>query len=628
MSTHADKPQENKSQSVANERVQQLNVDESSLQFVDARPEAIAQQKWQALANNSPQVSQLRALQNIANNSPQTTQAAQLQTTGHHHSAQQSQPIQKKNNNTGLPDDLKTGMENLSGMGLDHVKVHYNSPKPAAMQAHAYAQGGEIHLASGQEQHLPHELGHVVQQMQGRVQPTTSVGGMQVNDNPGLEYEATAMGNGALQRVAVESTTLGQGGRFGHIAQLRPALNGVVQCELSAAGRAYQDHVRDQDTPTWGSYVEAHAIASSRGFQTRVFQIVGGNLSLIDQVGTGDVRALSLLWHNDHYMVLNGGNALDGQPYAVGLVLHDPNPDGNCMYEAMFCIMRMGTAHVRGQLQDASYRRNAVTNMRGIAADNIDPALANMLGEDLQAGELSSEDPIAPGDQIQVAEISRHIMMFYKNYSPKTHYLLAEKKKMHFHQRSDDARVGDDVNTILVRECNLGGKAKLKEAVFGYLTKDRSYRYVKKTSAEEELTPFASMAEDEANGLYRVVRTNASKKIRLISGEKGFTEYSKGKSVDEAVNEAIDGLDLTGSISFKHSRHDFQPSGSSTLNLQVQLGGSQNYRVGKGDTSSTLVVIDITLFEENNRWKQIIQAAHRLSFTHSEKVEILPIKKK
>ena len=73
-----------------------------------------------------------------------------------------------KENNTGLPDNLKTGMENLSGMSLDKVNVHYNSSKPAAVQAHAYAQGTNIHLGSGQAKHLPHELGHVVQQWGGR----------------------------------------------------------------------------------------------------------------------------------------------------------------------------------------------------------------------------------------------------------------------------------------------------------------------------------------------------------------------------------------------------------------------------------------------------------------------------
>ncbi len=109
-------------------------------------------------------------------------------------------PLQR--NNTGLPDNLKAGMENLSGRKLDHVKVHYNSPKPSAVQAHAYAQGSNIHLAPGQEKHLPHELGHVVQQMEGRVKPTVMVGGTPVNNNPALEQEATQMGQRAIQRAS------------------------------------------------------------------------------------------------------------------------------------------------------------------------------------------------------------------------------------------------------------------------------------------------------------------------------------------------------------------------------------------------------------------------------------------
>ncbi len=115
--------------------------------------------------------------------------------------APQEQSLQRQSipNHTGLPDNLKSGMENLSGMSLDHVHVHYNSPQPVAVQAHAFAQGSNIHLASGQEKHLPHELGHVVQQAQGRVKATTNVNGMAVNDNAGLESEATKMGERALK---------------------------------------------------------------------------------------------------------------------------------------------------------------------------------------------------------------------------------------------------------------------------------------------------------------------------------------------------------------------------------------------------------------------------------------------
>ena len=50
----------------------------------------------------------------------------------------------------GLPKQLKAGVESLSGMSMDHVKVNYNSAKPAQLNAFAYAQGSEIHLGPGQ----------------------------------------------------------------------------------------------------------------------------------------------------------------------------------------------------------------------------------------------------------------------------------------------------------------------------------------------------------------------------------------------------------------------------------------------------------------------------------------------
>ena len=106
-------------------------------------------------------------------------------------------------NNTGLPDNLKHGIESLSGMSMDNVKVHYNSSKPAQLNAHAYAQGADIHLAPGQEKHLPHEAWHVVQQAQGRVKPTMQMKtGVPVNDDKELEHEADVMGQRALQRHA------------------------------------------------------------------------------------------------------------------------------------------------------------------------------------------------------------------------------------------------------------------------------------------------------------------------------------------------------------------------------------------------------------------------------------------
>ncbi len=108
--------------------------------------------------------------------------------------------------NNGLPTQLKRGVEALSGFSMDDVQVHYNSSKPAQLQAHAYAQGTDIHIASGQEKHLPHEAWHVVQQKQGRVKPTVQLkGAFSVNDDESLEREADVMG-GELKNHFSQST--------------------------------------------------------------------------------------------------------------------------------------------------------------------------------------------------------------------------------------------------------------------------------------------------------------------------------------------------------------------------------------------------------------------------------------
>jgi hypothetical protein len=113
------------------------------------------------------------------------------------HDSPEAKPVQRKKNQTGMPDQLKDGIENLSGLSMDDVKVQYNSPKPAQLQAHAYAQGSDIHIAPGQEQHLAHEAWHVVQQKQGRVSPTTQLKDAAINDDSTLETEATQMGDRA-----------------------------------------------------------------------------------------------------------------------------------------------------------------------------------------------------------------------------------------------------------------------------------------------------------------------------------------------------------------------------------------------------------------------------------------------
>ncbi len=235
MNTHTDKTQENKSQSAVRNDSSKQNSAEPSFQFADNRPESAAQRKLNEIVNNSLESTQAGQLKSIADNySGNAIQMAGLEDEellqgkfepvqmmieeeeplqGKFNTIQKQgleeeellqgkfETIQKKENNTGLPDDLKSGVENLSGQSLDDVKVHYNSAQPAQLNAHAYAQGTDIHVASGQEKHLPHEAWHVVQQKEGRVKPTMQMkGNVNVNDDTSLEKEADLMGAKATSR--------------------------------------------------------------------------------------------------------------------------------------------------------------------------------------------------------------------------------------------------------------------------------------------------------------------------------------------------------------------------------------------------------------------------------------------
>jgi len=104
-------------------------------------------------------------------------------------------PEASNENLTGMPDQLKSNLESMSGFDMSDVRVHRHSDKPAQIGALAYAQGSDIHLGPGQEQHLGHEAWHVVQQKQGRVRPTMQFKGhLNINDDSGLEAEADRMG--------------------------------------------------------------------------------------------------------------------------------------------------------------------------------------------------------------------------------------------------------------------------------------------------------------------------------------------------------------------------------------------------------------------------------------------------
>jgi hypothetical protein len=112
-----------------------------------------------------------------------------------------------------MPEDVRAKMEAAFGMDFSPVRVH-EGPHAEAIGALAYTRGTDIHFAPGQYQPrsqrgqelLGHELTHVVQQSQGRVQATTQAKGVDINDDAALEREADEMGARAARGKDFQET--------------------------------------------------------------------------------------------------------------------------------------------------------------------------------------------------------------------------------------------------------------------------------------------------------------------------------------------------------------------------------------------------------------------------------------
>ncbi len=147
-------------------------------------------------------------------------------------------PVQRKESSTTatpagsgwggapLPCDVQSKMEGAFGADFSAVRVH-EGPRAGAIGAQAYTQGTDIHFATGQYQPgtqrgqeiLGHELAHVVQQSQGRVEANTQAKGLAVNDDAGLEREADDMGARAARGESVGSPSAASGSGGGAVVQ-------------------------------------------------------------------------------------------------------------------------------------------------------------------------------------------------------------------------------------------------------------------------------------------------------------------------------------------------------------------------------------------------------------------------
>ncbi|GHO87635.1 eCIS core domain-containing protein [Dictyobacter formicarum] len=254
-----------------------------------------------------------------------------------------------RGNNTGLPDILKAGIENLSGVPMDDVKVHYDSPKPAQVQALAYTQGTDIHVGPGQEQHLAHEAWHVVQQKQGRVPPTVQTGDVAINNDQGLEREADAMGMKAAETRNFQGdlpNPLALNAETAHV----PQNNGItIQRKLGSVFLSTK-YIRDEQTANIytipmtlpnrfpvGSYVffdvnnqgNITRIDFPRGVVNQAREVVIENSTQTEFIISPSLRGqfsdrAKVVITKGAVVIPSGGASLQGRLYALSLELDAP----------------------------------------------------------------------------------------------------------------------------------------------------------------------------------------------------------------------------------------------------------------------------------------------------------------
>lgn len=210
-------------------------------------------------------------------------------------------------NITSMPYPLQAQMEVLSGFDLSGIRVHRNSARPDQLNALAYTQGQDIHLGRGQDAQLPHEAWHVVQQKQGRVRSTMQAGGVEINDNAGLEREADQMasrvessnsfgnpcvtpvshgnsqGSGVAQRK-VQITGLDDAKRNNFLSKINEG--SALKFELDGSGFLQQ---KDKTKVSTEVYSKEMAVAIADA-QTVILNLIAKNdANFIDSFASGNV---------------------------------------------------------------------------------------------------------------------------------------------------------------------------------------------------------------------------------------------------------------------------------------------------------------------------------------------------
>ncbi|MFN6947247.1 MAG: DUF4157 domain-containing protein [Cytophagaceae bacterium] len=210
---------------------EELQMKPDPLQFVQVADEEELQMKkkpMQMMGYDEEKV-QMKPMQLMGYDEEEELQMKPMQMQGIEEEEVQMKPMQfhsagsekvqmKSDTTTKMPEHVQAKMESSFGTDFSNVNIH-TGEQASSVGALAYAQGNDIHFAPGRynpetqsgQELLGHELTHVVQQRQGRVQTTTQAKGLAVNDDPALEHEADVMGKKAAEGKEVSVKGIGYG---------------------------------------------------------------------------------------------------------------------------------------------------------------------------------------------------------------------------------------------------------------------------------------------------------------------------------------------------------------------------------------------------------------------------------
>jgi hypothetical protein len=120
---------------------------------------------------------------------------------------------------------MKEHFENLSNFSFDDVRMHYNSDKPAQLNALAYTQGNKMFVEPGEKKYL----GYLAQQKQDQVESTMRMQWVSVNCDVSFEKEANMMGKEDVQKMKFNSRS-----QFNSLFQTHPVVQRIGQDKIES----------------------------------------------------------------------------------------------------------------------------------------------------------------------------------------------------------------------------------------------------------------------------------------------------------------------------------------------------------------------------------------------------------